>query len=136
MNDTHNQPHTGASLTAEERAAMKREFVSFMQANPPVRAKARTGIRSPYFPHLMRIPAFAVAFLALMGGTAYAAEQSLEAARLTTARGHPAHWARQAGDITEARGLFHFIEHCANHRALCQFPPNFPSPLGRGTGTG
>ena len=54
---------------------MKRQFMAFMDANPV--PQRRTSALSPYFPHLMRVPAFMAAFLILMGGTAYAAENSL-----------------------------------------------------------
>ena len=77
MNHTQKQLNNEAKLTAEERVAMKHELMSFMEANPPVPERKRSSIVSPYFPHLMRVPAFIAAFLVVMGGTAYAAENSL-----------------------------------------------------------
>jgi hypothetical protein len=77
MKNTPHDLNTKLSLTAEERAALKRDFMSFMSENPPVLRKEPVRILSPYFPHLVRVPVFAMAFLALVGGTAYAAENSL-----------------------------------------------------------
>ena len=58
---------------------MKRAFMDFMDAYPlpepaPLR---RSAVLSPYLPYIARTPALIVAFFLIMGGTAYAAEQSL-----------------------------------------------------------
>lgn len=75
MNDLNPQENNPASLTASERASMKRDFMAFMEANPV--PEKRAGFISPYFPHLIRVPAMIAAFLLVVGGTSYAAEKSL-----------------------------------------------------------
>lgn len=53
---------------------MRAEFTAFMDANPPTPKRA---VLSPYFPHLVRIPAMIALALVVVSGTAYAAEHSL-----------------------------------------------------------
>ena len=77
LRNTMNHEHL-ASLTPEERADMKRAFVVFMDAHPvPVATPRTRSTRSPFSYQFLRIPAFALAIFALIGGTTYAAEQSL-----------------------------------------------------------
>lgn len=74
MNKNPHHLNTGPKLNAEERAEMRNSFMDFMEAHPPVIVHS---IPSPYM-QFFRAPAFTLATaLLVLGGTAYASEQSL-----------------------------------------------------------
>lgn len=64
-------------LSADEREALKRTFIAYMDENPAPASMPIPSL-SPYFPRMVRIPALAFAsFLFVVTGSAYAAERSL-----------------------------------------------------------